>query len=152
MARIYVTSEDEDESSRHYKVRHAMKYVSCARCGAIGHTTENCRESLPSTDAMWATISKKIEQAENLAPSSWVKDEYGLYLPGTVETVRKSFTEEIFCFNCGEYGHSMDVCQMPTREELTVLFGDLKDMSSAARAKRKEVIDDLKRRAATSHM
>ena len=147
MSRIYVTSDDEDGLGvRGVVARSPGRYLSCARCGKIGHVAENCKEALQSLESMWAGIAVKIEQAESMAPSEWKRDEYGLYLPGQHEIGEtESFFQGRFCFNCGRAGHTLEECKMPTRRELTEKFGDCKNTSQSTRMRRREVIDLLKK-------
>lgn len=94
--------------------------LSCARCGALGHSVENCHEDLPSVDEMMSEIEAKIARAVASAGPEWKQDSMGLYVPGGGAYIdrSKSFKDGPFCLNCGAFGHTDDVCMGPTRAQV----------------------------------
>lgn len=96
-----------------------IKYKSCSRCGEIGHTSENCPNKILSLKQMKKNIEENIKKAIEVAPSTWVSDSYGLYMPSTEEIIKekRSWKDGKFCFNCGEFGHEIEECTKPKEEQ-----------------------------------
>ena len=126
------------------------RYLSCPRCGAVGHGPKDCRGQLPTTEDMMKEIERKISMAVGSAPREWKRDELGHYLPcseeGNEPDRTKSWADGVFCFNCGEFGHEEGDCSGPTREEIRKMMGDLTDRSSAGLMYRRMVINKIRQR------
>ena len=128
-----------------------LRVLSCCRCGQIGHLASACTQEVPSTETLWAEIQKKIDLASTTVPSTWKRDTHGWYLPGDAPTGdAKSFSDGPFCFNCGEFGHDEEACEMPDRAALKQQFGNCTDQSKAGVIKRQEVIQKVRRAYADS--
>lgn len=102
----------------------SIRYLSCSRCGNIGHTADKCPENIPSTKQMQSSIESRIQTALGFAPLDWENDEDGLYLPSNEEKIseKRSWNDGPFCFNCGQFGHEKESCLQPTYKQLYDLF------------------------------
>jgi hypothetical protein len=137
-------AQDEMNQNEPPILAQGLRLESCARCGALGHSHVRCRAPLPAFTAMQANISRKIERAISSAPSEWVSDDFGLYIPGEGESNGKSWPDGDFCFNCGAFGHKIDSCREPSFERVAKQFGEtLEDKTSRSALEREKIIGDL---------
>ncbi|KAK8848190.1 hypothetical protein M9Y10_019246 [Tritrichomonas musculus] len=122
-------------------------FDSCPRCGEIGHTSDSCPNQVPTIEKMQNDIEERISKAIQLAPDSWQCDDMGLYLPSSksVNTSTKSWKDGEFCFNCGEFGHNCDNCNMPSYNKLLAAFGStLEQKGNKAFLEKSHIIDNVK--------
>ena len=141
-----ITNRTYNVSGRKVSVPVIEKTSICMRCGAIGHQTEDCKENLPSVEALKAQMDQKVEKYLKNVPEEWKEDDFGLYIPSEPRIIdtTKSWKDGKFCFNCGCFGHTADICKEPPFETLHKMFLPyLSDNSTKSMEKRRQIIDAI---------
>jgi len=104
----------------------------CLRCGEIGHKTCNCNAKIPKCQELEEEMNSRLSQAENNIPSEWKTDEFGYFLPSNERLIdsKNNWSNSVFCYNCGNPGHSEKDCLGPTQSGIELLFGPLMNNNS----------------------
>lgn len=97
---------------------------SCFKCGKMGHLASECTESKVQLELNLYEEKAKNEisttYSNALQDEKYQQDEFGPFLPNpsAEKNINHNWSNDIFCYNCGEYGHSEDKCQHPLFESI----------------------------------
>ena len=116
------------------------------RCGQLGHVTENCTSEIPSNEKLRQQMLDLENESLQFRTEEWKEDDMGLYLPVKERVVGtdKSWSDGVFCFNCGEFGHTAEHCTEPTFETIDRMFSPyIGDKSDKGIEKKQQIIDAI---------
>lgn len=122
------------------------KLQICMRCGMVGHTTENCKNEIPSNLSLRIQLEKMENESLKYADGSWAEDDLGMHIPvdKRYTDVGKTWDDGDFCFNCGEFGHTAEECKEPTYEVIHKMVAPfIKDSSEKGIESKQRIVDAL---------
>lgn len=89
--------------------------VICFRCGQMGHISAQCHEELPTLQSIEAEVMNDVDEVieQLMKEPGYYNDETGPYKVTALSPVKhdKSWSNGVFCLNCGEFGHQHNHCQ-----------------------------------------
>jgi hypothetical protein len=119
---------------------------SCARCGQIGHTDQNCKGPIDAAIELKGVIKANLARVFSLAAPIWLTDQFGPYCSDPEEQTREvppPYSPDSSCLNCGAVGHRMEKCDEPSFADLLIQFGNLTRNSRPDIIRRQEIVEWL---------